>query len=118
MIYVVKMTYMYQMCFSGRPDPAPDGLFGRRRPRLAPETLETPQARRAAAESAPRPLTPGELILVARAWRRRADESSGRVAEALESVAALRAPPPLETTTFPSPPPKSVVRKISEFMGL
>lgn len=107
------MSYMDHLYFSRRPDPAPDGLFGGRRPRLTPEQLE----RRPAPDSPPKPLTPAELAQVARAWRRRADGSSMLVAEALETVAARRAPPPVETL-FSTPPPKSVVRRISEFMGL
>ncbi|MDM0030773.1 hypothetical protein QTI33_01290 [Variovorax sp. J22P271] len=104
---------MDHLCFSRRPDPAPDGLFGGRRPRLAPEKPDRPRA----ADSPPQPLTPAELAQVARAWRRRADGSSILVAQALETLAARRAPPPVETL-FAAPPPKSVVRRISEFMGL
>jgi hypothetical protein len=107
------MTYMDHLYFSRRPEPAPDGLFGGRRPRLAPEHL--PGA--ADPDSPPKPLTPAELAQVARAWRHRADGSSIQVAEALETLAARRAPPPVETV-FAEPPPKSVVRRISEFMGL
>jgi hypothetical protein len=104
------MDHLY---FSRRPDPAADGLFGGRRPRLAP--AHPPRA--ADPDHPPKPLTPAELAQVARAWRRRADGSSIQVAEALETVAARRAPPPVETV-FAAPPPKSVVRRISEFMGL
>jgi hypothetical protein len=107
------MSYMDHLYFSRRPEPAPDGLFGGRRPRLAPENRE----RLRDPDSPPKPLTPAELAQVARAWRRRADGSSVLVAQALETLAARRAPPPVETL-FTAPPPKSVVRRISEFMGL
>ena len=106
------MSYMDHLYFSRRPEPAPDGLFGGRRPRLAPENRE----RLRDPDSPPKPLTPAELAQVARAWRRRAD-GSVLVAQALETLAARRAPPPVETL-FTAPPPKSVVRRISEFMGL
>ena len=106
------MSYMDHLYFSRRPDPAPDGLFGGRRPRLAPAHLPP-----ADPDRPPKPLTPAELSQVARAWRHRADGSSIQVAEALETLAARRAPPPVETV-FAAPPPKSVVRRISEFMGL
>ena len=107
------MSYMDHLYFSRRPDPAPDGLFGGRRPRLAPENREPSRS----LDSPPRPLTPAELAQVARAWRRRADGSSILVAQTLEALAARRAPPPVEAL-FSAPPPKSVVRRISEFMGL
>ena len=109
------MSYMDHLYFSRRPDPPPDGLFGGRRPRLAPEHRQRPGA--ADPDSPPKPLTPAELAQVARAWRHRADSSSNQVAEALETLAARRAPPPVEAV-FGAPPPKSVVRRISEFMGL
>src|SRR5437868_8808414 len=111
------MGYMESLNFSRRPDPAPDGLFGRRRPRLLPEASARRQGLPSAEERSPRPLSPAELVQVARAWRRRADGASIRVAEALESLAARRAPPALSTLR-PRPVSKSVVRRISEFMGL
>lgn len=109
------MSYMDHLYFSRRPDPAPDGLFGGRRPRLAPAPLQRSGA--ADPDHPPKPLTPAELAQVARAWRHRADGSSSQVAEALETLAARRAPPPVPAV-FAAPPPKSVVRRISEFMGL
>lgn len=111
------MDYMESLHFSRRPDPAPDGLFGCRRPRLLPEAPARGRGLPAAEERPPRPLSPAELIQVARAWRRRADCASIRVAEALESLAARRTPP-LPPTLLSRPASKSVVRRISEFMGL
>lgn len=111
------MGYMDHLYFSRRP--TPDGLFGQRRFRLPPEgssrhggTPHDPE------RPPPRPLSPGELLQVAAAWRRRIDDpSANRVARALEFLAARRTPPPVATSA-PAAPPKSVARKISEFMGL
>ena len=111
------MGYMESLNFSRRPDPAPDGLFGRRRPRLLPEASARRQGLPTVEERLPQPLSPAELVQIARAWRRRGDGASIRVAETLESLAARRAPPP-PPTRLSRPASKSVVRRISEFMGL
>ena len=114
------MYYMNALHFSGRPAPAPDGLFGRRRPRLLPEASARRRSMPPAADAPPpRPLTPFELGQIARTWRRRADGQSIRVAEALELVAALRMPAPQPFEATPSAPvSESVVKRISKFMGL
>jgi len=110
------MAYMDHLYFSRRP--APDGLFGQRRFRLPPAPVSPTEAASLERPLPPRPLSPAELFRVARAWRQRDDEPSVRVALALESVAARRAPPPDTTPPETAAEPKSVVRKISEFMRL
>lgn len=111
------MTYMDHLYFSRRP--APDGLFGQRRFRLPPEGSSHHGGPPLDPERPPpRPLSPWELLRVAAAWRRRTDDpSSNRVAQALESLAARRMPPPVEKAPAAAPP-KSVARKISALMGL
>lgn len=110
------MPYMEPLNFSGRRDVDTDGLFGMRRLRVPPEQSAGGSVPTATRERPPSPLTPAEMAQVARAWRRRADGSSLRVAEVLEDLAARRAPEP-EPPPAPRRP-KSVVQRISEFMGL
>ncbi|MDM0011832.1 hypothetical protein QTH87_05205 [Variovorax sp. J22P168] len=107
---------MEHLNFSGRREVDTDGLFGMRRLRLPPEQQAGSSVSTAARERPPSPLTPAEMAQVAQAWRRRADGSSLRVAEVLEDLAARRAPEPVPTPVARRP--KTVVQRISEFMGL
>ena len=115
------MRLMEHLSFSGRTQRDASGLFGRDRPRLPPgDPRITPAPRpvsRRAAEAPPSPLGPDEIARVASEWRRQGpiDGRSPRVADALDALADERRAP----ATLPSfEPPKTLVRRISEFMGL
>lgn len=112
------MPFMESLHFSRRPDRAPDGLFGRPRPHCLPADQPLRSAHPPADRAPPAPLTPAELRQVARGWKRRGDAQSLRVAQALEALAAQREPLPEAPAAFLQPRPPSVVRRISEFMGL
>jgi hypothetical protein len=108
---------MEPLHFSGRPEPEPSGLFGRRRVRL-PVDERRGQASPGGpleSEAPPPPLSLEEIRMVASRWRRGgdADDRDLRVADALDALADHRM-----GALGPKAQKKTVTQRISELMGL